>query len=145
MLLMDDLFGPTDGLNMEKQMEHLAVPGLCFTLKAICWLLQVCFVAKELAGLRHTNTPHQNSMLTAGKYRLRDVAALPLLWLTRWLMVPGGSMQHSQGHSNNCYPEPNQSNLVLTLNSLIVNTFKSHILNSNEWDGCTVIHIIYLY
>ena len=30
--------------------------------------------------------------------------------LTPWLMEPGGSMQHSQGLSNNSYPEPNQPN-----------------------------------
>ena len=30
--------------------------------------------------------------------------------LTPWLMEPGGSMPHSQGHSNNPYPEPNQPN-----------------------------------
>ena len=28
--------------------------------------------------------------------------------LTPWLMEPGGSMPHSQGPSNNPYPEPNQ-------------------------------------
>ena len=30
--------------------------------------------------------------------------------LTPWLMEPGGSMLHSQGLSNNPYPEPNQLN-----------------------------------
>ena len=30
--------------------------------------------------------------------------------LTPWLMEPGGSMPHSQGLSNNSYPEPNQPN-----------------------------------
>ena len=30
--------------------------------------------------------------------------------LTPWLMEPGGSMPHSQGLSNNFYPEPNQPN-----------------------------------
>ena len=30
--------------------------------------------------------------------------------LTPWLMEPGGSMPHSQGFSNNPYPEPNQPN-----------------------------------
>ena len=45
------------------------------------------------------------------------VAAAPLeeedktqLLLTPWLMEPGGSMAHSQGLSNNSYPEPNQPN-----------------------------------
>ena len=42
--------------------------------------------------------------------------SLKMLWyvityltLTLWLMEPGGSMLHSQGLSNNPYPEPNQS------------------------------------
>ena len=30
--------------------------------------------------------------------------------LTPWLMEPGGSIPHSQGLSNNSYPEPNQPN-----------------------------------
>ena len=30
--------------------------------------------------------------------------------LTPWLMEPGGSKPHSQGLSNNSYPEPNQPN-----------------------------------
>ena len=30
--------------------------------------------------------------------------------LTPWLMEPGGLMPHSQGLSNNSYPEPNQPN-----------------------------------
>ena len=30
--------------------------------------------------------------------------------LTPWIMEPGGSMRHSQGLSNNSYPEPNQPN-----------------------------------
>ena len=30
--------------------------------------------------------------------------------LTPWLMETGGSMPHSQGLSNNSYPEPNQPN-----------------------------------
>ena len=30
--------------------------------------------------------------------------------LTPWLMEPVGSMLHSQGISNNSYPEPNQPN-----------------------------------
>ena len=32
------------------------------------------------------------------------------LTLTPWLMEPGSSMPHSQGLSNNSYPEPNQPN-----------------------------------
>ena len=35
---------------------------------------------------------------------------IPAHWLTQWLMGPGGSMPHSQGLSNNSYPEPNQPN-----------------------------------
>ena len=31
-------------------------------------------------------------------------------FITPWLMEPGGSMPHSQGLSNNFYPEPNQPN-----------------------------------
>ena len=30
--------------------------------------------------------------------------------LTPWLMEPGGSVPHSQGLSNNPYPEPNHPN-----------------------------------
>ena len=30
--------------------------------------------------------------------------------ITPWLIEPWGSMPHSQGHSNNPYPEPNQPN-----------------------------------
>ena len=33
-----------------------------------------------------------------------------LIYLTPWLMEPLGSMLHSQGFSNNSYPEPNQPN-----------------------------------
>ena len=32
--------------------------------------------------------------------------------LTPWPMEPGGSMLHSQGLSNNSYPEPNQPNYL---------------------------------
>ena len=32
--------------------------------------------------------------------------------LTPWLMEPGGSIPHSQGLSNNPYPEPNQPNYL---------------------------------
>ena len=33
-----------------------------------------------------------------------------IIKLTPWLMKSGGSMSHSQGFSNNSYPEPNQPN-----------------------------------
>ena len=36
---------------------------------------------------------------------------LTLILLTPWLMEPGGSMPHSQGLSNNTYPESNYSRL----------------------------------
>ena len=32
------------------------------------------------------------------------------MYLTPWLMEPGGSMPHSQALTNNRYPEPNQPN-----------------------------------
>ena len=44
---------------------------------------------------------------------LRNVSTAVIsvyLTLTPWLMEPGGSMPHSQGLSNNSYPEPNQPN-----------------------------------
>ena len=57
--------------------------------------------------------------------------------LTPWLMEPGGSMPHSQGLSNNSYPEPNNpipridtylfkvhSNIVLPSMPRYIHTFK---------------------
>ena len=45
-----------------------------------------------------------------------------IVWkLTPWLMEPGGSMPHSQGLSNNSYPEPNQPNYPQHGNNSLIN------------------------
>ena len=46
------------------------------------------------------------------KHRLQDYKKNKINCgqLTPWLMEPGGSLPHSQGLSNNSYPEPNQPN-----------------------------------
>ena len=49
-----------------------------------------------------------HAYVDAPLHRLDKVAFKNVL--TPWLMQPGGSMQHSQGLSNNPYPEPNQPN-----------------------------------
>ena len=47
----------------------------------------------------------------ANQYKLQRIYIyIYILKLTPWLMEPGGSMPHSQGLSNNSYPEPNQPN-----------------------------------
>ena len=43
-------------------------------------------------------------------FPLIKTAQSRIIKLTPWLMEPGGSMPHSQGHSNNPYPKPNQPN-----------------------------------
>ena len=47
--------------------------------------------------------------------------------LTPWLMEPGGSMPHSQGLSNNSYPEPDQPNspvlIPIPLRSILILSF----------------------
>ena len=44
------------------------------------------------------------------KKRIMGTLYYTLDYLTPWLMEPGGSMPHSQGLSNNPYPETNQPN-----------------------------------
>ena len=49
-----------------------------------------------------------------------------VVYLTPWLMEPGDSMPHSEGLSNNPYPEPNQSNLLpIYLRSILI--LSSHL------------------
>ena len=48
--------------------------------------------------------------------------------LTPWHTEPGGSMLHSQGHSNNPYPEPNQPNYTYTAN---INYISQHVFSRN--------------
>ena len=43
--------------------------------------------------------------------QLLEQSVTPIL--TPWLMKPGGSMPHSQGISNNPYPEPNQPSYIV--------------------------------
>ena len=41
---------------------------------------------------------------------LSNIIKIIIVIITPWLMEPGGSMQHSQGFSNNPYPESNEPN-----------------------------------
>ena len=53
----------------------------------------------------------QLSYLTLETAELREIyKCREYIKLTPWLMEPEGSMPHSQGLSNNPYPEPNQPN-----------------------------------
>ena len=68
-------------------------------------------------------------------YRFRKAIHLPppltkrFQYLTPWLTEPGGSMPHSQGLSNNPYPEPNQpnSNSLIPISSRSIQILSSHL------------------
>ena len=57
--------------------------------------------------------------------------------LTPWLMEPGGSMPHSQGLSNNSYPEPNQPDKY---NKKIKNSIKSYFFLISSVQNCYYVH-----
>jgi hypothetical protein len=73
-------------------------------------------------------------------------------------MDPEGSMPHSQGLSNNSYPEPNQPKLpaLIPIPSSSILILSSHLRlglpkgilvfkNASKTNNLIIIHIIYLY
>jgi hypothetical protein len=65
----------------------------------------ITFISLFIFVTAHDSMDNRSSdfILVSGDYVVTN-----LKLLTPWLMERGGSTLHSQGLSNNCYPEPNQ-------------------------------------
>ena len=62
----------------------------------------------KMADISKTLT--MNMMIMKISKMIMITVTFYVIKLTPWLMEPGGSMPHSQGLSNNSYPELNQPN-----------------------------------
>ena len=68
-----------------------------------------CYSSLKENHTRRTTIRNSTEQDEVGVIRW-DVGDVMGILLTPWLMEPGGSMPHSQGLSNNSYPESNQPN-----------------------------------
>ena len=76
---------------------------------------------QELLTIQHGLSPSCIIILsTRGNNRYISVE-----WPTLWLWKPGSSIPHSQGFSNNPYPEKNQPNFSVSLRSILNISFPS--------------------